>query len=362
MTLYEERLAQDLEIIKEAVKDIANRVTSALDQAVRALSENDKDALYDVVMNDLAINHDIRDIDKKCHEFVARHLPAAGHLRFISSVLRMTIALERAGDYAVTISRVILQLSKPLPDVIVDTLRSMAELSRRMLIDATQAFLEGDVKLAEHTRKQDYRVDQAYDQIFTAIIDDQTARKPIELATMLKVFAKVERFSDQAKNICEEAIFVATGQMKGPKVFRILFLDKQNDLVSKLAAGIAYKMFPKSGFYSSAGWAPAETAHPELENIASRFGIEIKSLHPSLVNIDELMAFPISYHIIVAINLIDESMLPEIPYHTILRKWEIPTSDVTESKELACNAEELVHELTSLIRNLIERLRGKYAD
>ena len=38
-----------------------------------------------------------------CHSFVARHLPSAGHLRFVSSVLRLNVALERIGDYAVAI-------------------------------------------------------------------------------------------------------------------------------------------------------------------------------------------------------------------------------------------------------------------
>ena len=97
MVLYEQRLSEDLQQIRYKVQDIADRVCAALENAVAAIAADDRDALHQVVMNDYGINRDIRCIDKRCHEFVARHLPAAGHLRFISAVLRITIALERAG-------------------------------------------------------------------------------------------------------------------------------------------------------------------------------------------------------------------------------------------------------------------------
>ena len=69
----------------------------------------------EVVLGDLVVNRRVRKLDSKCHAFVARHLPSAGHLRFVSSVLRLSIALERVGDYAVIIARELAQLESPPP-------------------------------------------------------------------------------------------------------------------------------------------------------------------------------------------------------------------------------------------------------
>jgi phosphate transport system protein len=351
MTLYEQRLSEDLQAIRGQVQDIADRVCAALETAVGAIAADDRETLNDVVMNDYAINRDIRCLDKSCHQFVARHLPAAGHLRFISAVLRMTIALERAGDYAVTISRVVLQLAQPLPERSIERIRSMSEISLTMLAQATQAFLAGDAELAEETKKLDYRVDRAYDEIFDVLMEDGRDREPRELVSLLKIFSKVERFSDQAKNICEEAVFAATGRMKEPKVFKVLFLDERNELASQLARAIAQKAFPDSGSYSSAGWAPADELHPVLEAIAKDYGFDLSRARPTAVG--PLDGFPTEYHVVVAINVEDDSALPSIPYHTILRKWtlEVHTDRI----------DELVHDLSNKIDSMMGRLRGENA-
>jgi len=263
-------------------------------------------------------------------------------------VLRMTIALERAGDYAVTISRVVLQLARPLSAKLINRVQEMSGISVKMLGDATQAFLSGDASLAQETKRLDYQVDKIYDEIFSVLMEDGREREPQELVSLLKIFSKVERFSDQAKNICEEAIFSATGKMKEPKTFRMLFVDEKNDLLSQLAEAIARKAFPEGGKYESAGWAPAKTVRPELAEIAEKFGFDVTRAKPG--RIGNLNAFPTPYHLIIAINKPDEKVLPDLPYHTILRKWNV---DIPDDSEL------LVHDLSSRISQLMEKLRGK---
>jgi phosphate transport system protein len=359
------RLSEDLKNIREMVRAVTDRICQSYADVISASERYDKESLYDVVINDLSVNRDVRTIDKLCHEFVARHLPAAGHLRFISSVLRSTIAIERAGDYAVTIARVVLQLAKPLPKPIFDHLKQMGTLSSAMLKDSVRAFLDGDVKLAEITHKEDYLVDKAFDDIFHLLVDHGKESAPKDLLSLLRIFTKVERLSDQAKNICEETMFVATGKMKAPKVFKVLFIDEHGDLVSPLAASIAKKMFPKSGVYSAAGWSTCDRPHPKLEEISTKYGIDIKDTHPS--HLSSLEGFPLPFHVVVAVNLDDDSLLPSVPYHTILVKWALPVppgpgSSTTRGTELSNDTDELVRELTGRIGNLMERLRGKDAE
>jgi phosphate transport system protein len=358
---YEQRLTEDLEEIRTAVKEIADAVASGLERAVRAIQTGDRDMLHDVALDDVAVNRRVREIDGLCHAFVARHLPAAGHLRFISAVLRLMVALERAGDYAATVSRVVLQLETRLSPDIVNKIVELAELSHSMFGDAIRAFLDGDVELCAQAREQGRRIDAIYDSIFQALVSEEPRRPPFELASLLSIFSKIERFSDQAKNICDQTAFAATGQARGSKVFRVLFLDEKNDFLSPLAAAIARRSFPEGGVYSSAGWAPVAERHPHLARVAERFSLEIPSARPRKVR--ELGDFPVHYHVVAAINASPDNDVPHIPYHTILRRWnDIPVPTATEGPELDEQLDALVRVLSARIRTLMERLRGKAAD
>jgi phosphate transport system protein len=358
MSHYEQRLSADLSRIRSVIQEVGDDLDSALARAVQGIRTGDANLLHEVVLDDLSVNRKVRHIDRLCHEFVARHLPAAGHLRFVSSVLRLAIALERAGDYAVTISRVVLQLESELKGDITNEIVKLAELARSMLGDAIKAFLDGDVERARETRTHGIRIDKSYDRIFHALVEEEPRRPPLQLASLLTIFGRIERVSDQAKNICEEAVFAATGEVKAPKVFRILFFDERDDFVSQLAAAVARKGFPEKGNYTSAGWNPAANLDARLEPIADRFSLDLGRARPSKV-FEELPDYPIEYHVVVAINVTDDSHLPRVPYHTVLRRWDIPTIGTNvEGIQLDDQLDATVRELTAQIRELMERLTG----
>lgn len=362
MSHYEQRLAEDLKSIREAMQAAADAVDSGLKRSIEGLKTSDYDLLHEVVLDDLAINRQIREIDALCHAFVARHLPAAGHLRFVSSVLRLTIGLERAGDYAVTICRAILQLETKLDAEMVEKIAEMSELARSMLAQAAKAFLDGDEDLANETRTHGIRIDRLYDGIFHALINEDPRRPPMELASLLTIFGRIERVSDQAKNICEETVFSVTGETIAPKVFRILFLDADNALVSQLAQAVAWKSFPKRGVYSSAGWSPAAEVDKRLFEVADRFSLDVGNAKPVKVN-EQFPDYPIEYHVVVGLNCGSGEHIPHIPYHTVLQRWnDLPQITATEKAELDEQLDQLVRELNQRIRSLMERLRGDVAD
>ena len=76
-------------------------VEEALENAVTALIKIDHELAYAIILEDNCINRGFEEINQLCYGFVARHLPSAGHLRMISSILRMNIEMERIGDYEV---------------------------------------------------------------------------------------------------------------------------------------------------------------------------------------------------------------------------------------------------------------------
>ncbi len=103
MSHFEQRLEADLEAIRDWVWALGSDVEQALRHAKQALLLRDEDLAYATVLGDGPINRKSRACDRMCHAFIARHLPGAGHLREIAATIRVNVALERIGDYAVTI-------------------------------------------------------------------------------------------------------------------------------------------------------------------------------------------------------------------------------------------------------------------
>jgi phosphate transport system protein len=85
-----------------------------------------------------------------------------------------------------------------------------------MLRRSLDAFINRDAEAARKIGDEDDLVDQLYDQVFrellTFMMEDP---KTITRATRLVWVAhNLERAADRVTNICERAIFVATGKME----------------------------------------------------------------------------------------------------------------------------------------------------
>ena len=361
MTHYEERLEQDLGAIRDRVAKIAVTIEEAVRASVNALLTHNLDAASQIILGDMPINREIRAIDALCHAFVARHLPSAGHLRFVSSVLRLTVALERIGDYAVTIGRETAQLSREIPGVVKSDIELIADQARHQLRQAMDAFNEGNAELARGTKGMSDQIELTFQKVFADLIKaGEKEKRPIrDLFALLVVVNRLGRVSDQAKNICEEAIFSTTGETKTPKRYRILFLDERGDGLSQLARAYAQKAFPESGEYSAAGWSPAEAIDPQTELFLDQNGYDVKELEPTaLPSPDELNEL----HVIVGLEPGGRDKIDRLPFHTIYVDWPIDSApsglDQERSQE---RLRELYQQLAHEIRGLIETLRGDEA-
>ena len=127
--------------------------------------------------------------------------------------------------------------------------------------------------------------------------------------------------SDLAKNVCEEAVFVATGRTKPRTVYKVLFVDKRNNLASKLAEGIARKGFPECAEYASAGWKPADAVDTILTAFCEDRGFDPGRDTPTRLETtrDRLN----DYDVIVGLEGDLRSHIEELPFHTVLLQWKI---------------------------------------
>ena len=354
---YEQRLDEDLRRIREAVREVAEAILTALERSTQALLDGDRALAYETILGDHPINRQIRAIDRLCHAFVARHLPSAGHLRFVSAVLRLTIELERIGDYAVTICRESVQLSSSPPAVVARGVELMASQSRSMLQQAVQAFAESNAELARGTKAIENQVDATFGKVLADLLrSGKEGSRPLEdVIGLFVIFNVLERVSDQAKNICEDTIFAVTGESKPPKVYRVLFLDDTNADRAPLAAACARKAFPESGSYDSAALQPETSLDPRCQRFLERHGLERPSAGPGVPPVSHRELSP--YNVVVSLG--GDCSLPRMPFATSLLIWDVgPSISGKTDAEAEAALVAMHHCLAVKIRELMETLRG----
>ena len=168
----------------------------------------------------------------------------------------------------------------------------------------------------------------------------------------------IERISDQAKNLCEEALFLVTGEEKPYKVYKVVFLDERNDAASQMAEAIARKAFPQSGNYSSSGSQPAEKLRSDMVEFMQGRGYSFADIRPRALDLlpEELE----EVHVLVSLEGPVTNFLREIPFHTIDLQWNLPKIPAENSGQ-GQEWQAIYQALTLKIRELMQALRGEEA-
>lgn len=362
MSHYEERLQADLEGLRQRVRAVGRRVLEAHRRSVQALLQGDRALAYETILGDHAINREVLAIDAACHAFVARHLPSAGHLRFVSAVLRLNVALERIGDYAVTVCREAVQLTAPPPASFAGDIGLMAEQSRAVLAQALEAWNQGNAELARGTLGMAVQAASASDKVFHDLLrEGEEGTRPLkDLFALLLIFNRLGRVVGQAKNLCEETLFAIAGETKARKVYKILFVDAADDCTTQLAVAFARKAFAEGGRFASAGWSPAAQIDPRCRAFMESRGLGSADLVPRpLASLREELS---SFHVVVSFGGDLRPHVEAVPFHTVVLEWDLGPGLAGSGTEAA--EEQLATKLQEVgvrIRQLMETLRGEEA-
>jgi phosphate transport system protein len=360
MALYEKRLQEDLNRIKGWVRSMGEMAERSLNDAVHALLDNDHQLANRTVLADHPINRKMREIDRLCHGFIARHLPSAGHLRLISSIIRINIELERIGDYAVIISRQAVQLTEPMQGIMAQEIATISAEARQMLHQALSAFHIESADMAKATMQMSAHLETTLDSVYRNLLTGEHTRDNREMFAVFAVLTQLKRVADQAKNICEESVFAFTGETKTRKVYKILFVDEDNACLSQMAETIARKNYPNSGAYSSGGRRAATSIDRNMVGFLQQHGFNLENSKPKTL---ELSARELAkFQIIVSLQGPVNAYFHAIPFHTAFLDWEpgeAPTG--LGPVEAQQRYEEVYRELSYLIKELMELLRGEGA-
>jgi len=240
----EASLKKDLDLLKAKLMEMAERAEKAHWDSLAALKARDRQAAYTVIIRDQYIDELEIELDKQCQEFIIRHQPAGGHLRFVLSVVKVVKELERIGDYAESIARQVLILSSipSLPPL--DKIEMLAKMALTMFRSAVRCLIEADAKGAAETLKQELAADKLRREIDgeLACMREKNQFAFEAFTPLLTIVRRFERVSDQARNICEETLYMATGEYvrhKGSDTFKIMFIDDDGSCLAPLAEAIS---------------------------------------------------------------------------------------------------------------------------
>jgi len=359
MSHYEERLEKDLENIRGEVSDLATRVKQAVKNSIHALLTANQDLASATILGDGPINRKMREIDTLCHRFIAVHLPSAGHLRLMSSVIRINIILERIGDYAVTISRELQRINGAPDKRLEQGIELLSSEVQLMLKQAIVSFDEDNAELARGTMAMAAQINNTVSGLYEELLDEQAQWSLTERFAVFSVYHRLERIADQAKNLCEQTIFTVSGEGKASKVYQILFLDDDNSCLSQLAEAVARKHFPDAGIYvSAAGRDPAQALHGGLSEFMDSRGMDVSKAKPKAYDLTpaELNRF----HVVVSLKAPVTSYMEKIPFQTTALNWNL----TSVPEDCACSEQdyESIHrELSVLVKDLMLLLRGEDA-
>jgi phosphate transport system protein len=139
----------------------------------------------------------------------------AHDLRLLAALLEVSAEIERMGDYAKGIAKVVIKLDDfeiPIP---FKDIEQMATLALSMLHKALGAFIIEDAITAKSIPLEDDKVDEVYNKVLRYLINTMIEKpQVIDHANLLMWVAhNLERMADRVSNICERTIFVATGEL-----------------------------------------------------------------------------------------------------------------------------------------------------
>jgi phosphate transport system protein len=190
-------------------------VEDAIQQSIRALEERDAGIAEQVIANDDRIDRMEVEIDQHVIELLARMQPAAGDLRFVATVMKITPELERIADLAQDVCERVIELSREPQVKPLVQLPRLADDAQQMVRQSLDAFVRGDAGLARDVIKHDDVVDQLTVDSFRALLtymleDPRNISPAIRLTFVGKYF---ERMADHATNICEMVVYLVEGTM-----------------------------------------------------------------------------------------------------------------------------------------------------
>ena len=203
----------ELDVLKQKLLTMASHAETAVNQALQALTQRDRDLALRVKEDDRIIDQFEIEIDEMAIQLLTK-APLATNLRLVTVAMKISQNLERIGDEATKIAKRARDLAQEPPIKLQLDLPRLARMALAMVKDALDSFVQRDSVAARAIVPRDREVDALNKEMHQALALHMM-ENPDTIARCLHwiVAAKsLERIADHAKNIAEDVVFLCEAQ------------------------------------------------------------------------------------------------------------------------------------------------------
>lgn len=229
-----------------------------------------------------------------------------------------------------------------------------------MLHDAIKSYVDQDPVLAEKIIDADEAVDLLRDKLIGNITAEfRDGQLPFDaLYPMVMVIRRLERVSDQARNISMETIYLCTGEIAkhpGSAVLHVLFVDERSSCRSIMAERIATSLQEPGFDFTSAGLDPTPLDPRTVQFMTSK-GFDIARAVPRAVTGVEHLEHQ---DVIVLLSPEAKRAFPRRPRKAVLLEWPVedPSQAGGSEDEVRAAYEKTYGFIESEIRDLVSAIR-----
>ena len=202
---------KELQLLKEEVSEMWRLVLSQLEKAKQSFLNNDAELAREIIAREKRVDAFELKIDSDSENYIALFSPVAVDLRLVLSLIKISITLERIGDFAEGIARYVIEQENPFDAQLAENLQMerMFDILILMLSDSFVALEAENTKLSGKIMSKDDEIDTLY-RNSVDILTDYLQKNPLQIKVGLQtclLIRKLERIGDHCNNIVEEIVF-----------------------------------------------------------------------------------------------------------------------------------------------------------
>jgi phosphate transport system protein len=204
----------ELADLHNQLHDLGELTVGAISRVLAALAQQDCALAEQIAEDDQQINLAQRQVEEHAITLIARQQPVARDLRTIINAISAGGELERIGDYAKAIARLVIGSANCPPLQPPAELLNLGAAAHAVLIHALDALARGDATSAQALAAEEDQVDRQYQQVrllLAASLDSHI--HPARAADLLAIAHYLERIADRATNLAERVIYGASARL-----------------------------------------------------------------------------------------------------------------------------------------------------
>lgn len=208
----------ELNKIQTLTMTMGTTATEMADNAVDALLNADKESARTIIDTDRAINAGLSRLTELSQNILALRSPMANDLRKVLSAIQVGLNIERVGDLAKNMAKLLISNEIFIEDIYAVELRKMGKIASGNLFDSLKTYNQDNAEEALIVHANDTKLDELHKAFSKSVMLNITKDvKNIDSSIhLLFVSRHLERVGDHAKNIAEATIYKVTGEIYEP--------------------------------------------------------------------------------------------------------------------------------------------------